>query len=365
VALLGARQVGKTTLALAVARHQRAHAQVFDLERKSDLARLADPLLALEPLRGLVVLDEIQRLPELFETLRVLADRRPVRARFLVLGSASPELLQKTGETLAGRVLFHELPGFSLREVGLGHWRAAWLRGGFPASFTARTNEASWRWREAFTRTFLERDVPQLGIGISPATLLRFWTMLAHVHGQTLNSSQLAGSLGVSDMTVRRYLDVLTRTFMVRVLPPWHENLKKRQVKAPKVYLRDTGILHSLLGMRTAEAVSGSPYAGASFEGFVIEQLVQALGLGERDCYFWATHQGAELDLLAVRNGRRLGFEVKLTRSPVVTASMRIAMQDLGLDRLDVIYPGDEVFPMAPRIRAVGLRHLFAAAGTW
>lgn len=357
VALLGARQVGKTTLARELARRAKAPVHLFDLERASDLARLADPQLALEPLKGLVVLDEIQHHPELFRTLRVLADRRPLPARFLVLGSATPTLLRQTSESLAGRIAFHELPGLALYEVK-DDWPRLWLRGGFPSSFTARTHDASWRWREGFIRTFLERDLPQLGSGIPAPTMRRFWSMLAHSHGQTANFSQLGGSLGIGDMTVRRYLDTLVQTFMVRTLAPWHENLSKRQVKAPKVYLRDTGVLHSLLGLRDDAGVRGSPYAGCSFEGVVIDSLIQTLGLKERECFFWGTYQGAELDLLVMRGGRRWGFEVKLSSSPSVTKSMQIAMVDLGLERLDVIHAGQHTFPLGPKIRAVAFELL-------
>jgi hypothetical protein len=349
--------VGKSTLARQVMLRAKGPVHFFDLERASDLARLSDPQLALEPLRGLVILDEVQHHPGLFTALRPLADRRPLPARFLVLGSASPELLRQTSETLAGRVVFHELAGFGLAEVK-GDWPRLWLRGGFPSSYTARSLAASWRWREGFIRTFLERDLPQLGVAVAAPTLRRFWTMLAHVHGQTANFSQLGGSLGVSDMTVRRYLDLLEQTFMVRTLQPWHENLAKRQVKAPKVYLRDTGLLHSLLGLRDEEDVRGSPSAGASFEGLAIDAVMSTLEASERECFFWATYQGAELDLLVVRGRQRRGFEIKLGSAPVLTKSMHIALEDLKLDRLDIIHAGDETYPLAPRVRAVPLRRL-------
>ena len=330
-----------------------------DLERSTDLARLTDPLLALEPLEGLIVLDEVQLRPELFPTLRGLGDRRPLPARFLVLGSASPQLLKQSSESLAGRVTFYVLPGLSLTEVKPTAWKKLWRRGGFPAAFTARTEDQSWRWREGFIRTFIQTDLPQLGIGVPAPTMLRFWTMLGHVHGQLINYSQLGGSLGVGDTTVRRYLDALVQTFMVRSLRPWHANLGKREVKAPKVYLRDPGMLHALLGIRTEQALLGSPAAGGgSFEGFVIEQLVDLLSLDERECFFWSTYQGAELDFLVIRDGKRRGFEIKLTVAPAVTRSMHIAMEDLKLDQLDVVHAGEHTFQLAPKIRAVAISRL-------
>ncbi|MBS1153315.1 MAG: family ATPase [Myxococcaceae bacterium] len=358
VALLGPRQVGKTTLARALARQAKQPVEFFDLERSSDLARLTDPLLVLEPLEGLIVLDEVQLRPELFPTLRVLADRRPLPARFLVLGSASPQLLKQSSESLAGRVAFYDLPGLGLAEVKPAIWKKLWRRGGFPAAFTAPTDDQSWRWREDFVRTFVQTDLPQLGLGVPAPMMLRFWTMLSHVHGQVINYSQLGGSLGVADNTVRRYLDALVQTFMVRALRPWHANLGKREVKSPKVYLRDPGVLHALLGIRTDAALQGSPYAGASFEGFVIEQLIELLGLDERECFFWSTYQGAELDFLVVRDGVRRGFEMKLTVAPSITRSMHIAMEDLKLDQLDVIHAGEHTFQLAPRIRAVAISRL-------
>ncbi len=352
VALVGARQVGKTTLANELAaQHPSAH--LFDLESSADLARLADPLLALEPLQGLVVLYEVQRRPELFPTLRVLADRRPLPARFLVLGSASPDLLRQSSESLAGRIAYYELPGFSLLETGPAAMDELWLRGGFPASYTARSDEASMRWRRNFVRTFVERDMPQLGIAIPGATMERFWTMLAHYHAQIWNASELGRAFGVSHHAVRRYLDALEGTFMVRSLKPWSANLGKRQVKAPKVYVRDTGLLHRLLDIRGREDLDRHPKVGASWEGFVIENILQTLELDERQCYFWATHSGAEIDLIVERSGRLRGFEVKRTSAPAVTRSMRTAVADLGVDSLDVIHAGEHTFPLAERIRAV------------
>jgi len=360
VGIVGARQVGKSTLAEMIGRDWGSEPTVFDLEDPRDVARLSDPMLALESLRGLVVLDEIQRLPDLFPVLRVLADRRDEPARFLVLGSASPFLLRQSSESLAGRIAYHQLDGLSLDEVDPDRQDALWVRGGFPSSFLAASEEESVRWRRAFVRTFIERDLPQLGIGIPADTVRRFWTMLAHVHGHTLNSSALARSFAVSDATVRRYLDALTSSLVVRQLRPWHENLRKRQVRSPKIYLSDSGVLHTLLGLDSREALEGHPQVGSSWEGFAITNVLERLGVRwNEDAYFWATHGGAELDLLVVRGTRRLGFEVKRTLSPTVTPSMRNALEDLRLERIDVLYPGRETFPLAKRIRAVPLEGMW------
>jgi predicted AAA+ superfamily ATPase len=358
VAILGPRQVGKTTLAHAVARKQSGQTVVFDLENETDLSRLSDPMLALAPLRGLVILDEIHRRPDIFPTLRVLSDRPKKPARFLVLGSASPELLRQSSETLAGRIAYHDLTGFSLEEVGPPAMNRLWLRGGFPRSFLARSDDLSRSWRRDFSRTFLERDLSQLGIAIPSATLGRFWAMLAHWHGQVWNASEFARAFGVSDMTVRRYLDILAGTFVARLLPPWHENVGKRQVKSPKVYISDSGLLHSLLGIASRDDLDRHPKVGASFEGFGIHAIVERLRARHEECFFWATHAGAELDLLIVRGRRRFGFEFKRTVSPTVTHSMRVALEDLKLARLDVIHAGDKSYPLAPRIRAVSLSRI-------
>jgi predicted AAA+ superfamily ATPase len=335
-ALLGPRQCGKTTLAreFAVGRD----AVTFDLESRPDLRRLQNPELALGAERGLVILDEIQARPELFDVLRVLVDRPRNRARFLLLGSASPDIVRGSSETLAGRVEFVELAGFDVRETGPASWPKLWLRGGLPRSFLARSNEDSLAWREGFVRTFLERDVPQLGIGIPAAALRRFWTMLAHYHGQTWNASELGRSMGLSDKTVRAYLDILTGTFMVRQLQPWHQNVGKRQVKSPKVYLRDTGLLHSLLEITDRRMLLGHPRVGASFEGFALEEVLHAVSPGQ--AFFWGTHGGAELDLFFVLDGRRHGVEIKLDEAPSASRSMWTAIEDLSLDHLWVVYPG-------------------------
>ncbi len=356
VALLGARQVGKTTLAGELARRRKGVVTRFDLERPEDLRRLSDPILGLEHLRGLVVLDEVQRLPEIFPVLRVLADRRPLRARFLVLGSAAPELLRQSSESLAGRVAHYQLDPIGVDEVKAEALGRLWLRGGFPRALLARSERASHEWRDEFVRAFVERDLPQLGAPMPPAAAHRFWAMLAHYHGQVLSYSELGRAFGVSDVTVRRWLDVLVGTFMVRLLPPWHANLGKRLVKAPKLYLTDSGILHSLLGVVRHEELERHPRVGASWEGFALRAVERALGARRGESYFWATHAGAELDLLVVRGRTRRGFEVKRTTSPTVTKSMRIALEDLGLSSLDVVHAGRETFPLAPRIRAVAAR---------
>ncbi|HEU4427322.1 MAG TPA: ATP-binding protein [Myxococcota bacterium] len=353
VALLGARQVGKSTLARELVR--RRGGEVFDLEDPAVVSRLQDPTTALAPLRGLVVLDEIQRRPELFPVLRVLADRPRRPARFLVLGSASPELLRQTSETLAGRVAFVELGGFGLDEVGVRAVTRLWVRGGFPRSFLARSDAESARWREDFIRTFLERDLPQLGIQVGAVAMRRFWTMVAHHHGQTWNSSELARSFAVSDTTTRRWLELLAATFMVRVLQPWSENIGKRQVKAPRAFVADSGLLHTLLGIGTARELESHPKVGASWEGYGIEIVLRHLGARPHEAFYWRTHTGAELDLLIVRGRTRLGFEFKRTLAPAVTPSMRSALADLGLTRLDVIYAGEDTYPLAPKVRAVPL----------
>jgi predicted AAA+ superfamily ATPase len=355
VAILGARQVGKTTLARQIAARRRGPSRVFDLENDDDRAALADPMRVLSPLRGLVVLDEVQHAPELFRTLRVLADRPKRPARFLVLGSASERLLRQSSESLAGRIAFHELPPLGLDEVGRRRLDRLWLRGGFPASFLAMDDDESLRWRKDFVRTFVERDLPQLGVTIPAATMSRFWSMLAHVHGQVWNASRLAAGFGVSHTTVMRWLDLLTATFVVRVLPPWQENLGKRQVKAPKVYVADTGLLHAFHDVATVDRLEGHPVAGPSWESLGIDAVVSRLGARRDQCFFWATHQGAELDLLVVAGGRRLGFEFKRTSAPTLTPSMRIALADLRLDGLVVVHAGAREFPMAERVRAVPL----------
>ena len=347
VALTGPRQCGKTTLARAIA-GDAAESTYFDLEAAVDRRRLDTPEQTLGRLSGLVIIDEVQRLPALFETVRVLVDRPENGARYLLLGSASPALVKGVSESLAGRVGLVDLGGFDLREVAADPWRTLWLRGGFPRSYLAPDARGSALWRESFVRTFLERDIPQFGITIPVETLRRFWTMIAHYHGQIWNAAELARSLGASERTARGYLDILAGAFMVRALPPWFENLKKRQVKAPKVYVRDTGLLHTLLDVVRESDLAGHPKVGASFEGFAMEQLLAAFETG--NAYFWATHGGAEIDLLITRGGKRYGFDCKLSDAPGTTRSMRVALDDLGLEHLWIVYAGDEAYSLDERI---------------
>jgi predicted AAA+ superfamily ATPase len=354
VSLLGPRQSGKTTLARELARNRPSTS--FDLENPTDVARLSLPMAALEPLRGLVVIDEIQRMPGLFEVLRVLADRPRTPARFLILGSADPTLIRGVSESLTGRVSHIDLGGFDLSEVGPSNFQKLWVRGGLPRSYLARSNAVSLAWRRDYVRDFLQRDLSELGVTIPSATLGRFWNMIAHYHGGIWNAAEFARSLGTAENTARHYLDLLSGAWAVRQLQPWFENMGKRQVRSPKVYVRDVGLLHALLGLETHERLTGHPKAGASFEGFVIEQVIALLSA--RDAYFWATHQGAELDLLVMHRGRRLGFEIKLTEAPALTKSMRIAMADLRLDELFVVYPGRASFPMGEKVEAVAIAKL-------
>ena len=356
VALVGPRQCGKTTTARWVVPADSPG--YFDLEDPASLTRLDEPMTALQPLRGIVVIDEIQRQPDLFPVLRVLADRRPRPARFLILGSASPALLQQSSETLAGRVETIALEGFRLDELGARTLSRHWRRGGFPPAYLARTEPDSFRWRRQLIRTFLERDLPQLGVRIPAATLLRFWTMLAHYHGNIWNAAELARSLGLSQPTVRQYLDLLSGLFLVRQLQPWHENLLKRQVRSPKVYVRDSGLLHALLGLRTERDLLGHPKLGGSWEGYALEEVLK-LTQPDEAC-FWATHAGAELDLLLFKNGRRYGVEVKHQDAPHLTASMRIAQTDLRLDHLTVLYPGARAYDLADHVRVAPLAALAA-----
>lgn len=349
VALLGPRQCGKTTLARQFVLPDSAN--YFDLEDPLSLARLDEAMIALRGLTGLVVIDEVQRRPELFPILRVLADREPLPARFLILGSATPALLRQSSESLAGRLETVHIGGLTFRDVGPAMHEQHWLRGGFPLSFLAASDTDSMAWRKTFIQTFLERDIPQLGIGIPAPTLLRFWTMLAHYHGQIWNAAEPARSLGVNEATVRRYLDLLESVFMVRQLPPWHANLKKRQVKSPKIYFHDSGLLHQLLGLRVQEDLLSHPKCGASWEGYVIEELLACFQPDE--AYFWATHAGAEIDLLLFKEGRRTGVEIKRADAPRLTPSMRTALTDLSLDRLLVMYPGERRYVLAENIEVL------------
>lgn len=357
VALLGPRQCGKTTLAREFV--AAGSLNYFDLEDPASLARLSEPELALRPLKGLVVIDEIQRRPDLFPLLRVLADRQPLPARFLILGSAAPDFLRQSSETLAGRLETFPLEGFRLADLGAGAQSRHWLRGGFPLAFTARSDANSIIWRRQFLQTFLERDMPQLGVTIPATALRRFWNMTAHYHGQIWNAAKLARALDINESTVRRYLDLMTGVFMVRQLPPWFENLAKRQVKAPKIYLRDSGLLHALLGIGNQRDLEHHPKVGASWEGYAVEEILKAFR--PDDAFYWATHNGAELDLLLFQSGRRIGIECKRTTAPVLTPSMRIALTDLKLDALHVVYPGTQRYPLADKVTAVPLAQIVNA----
>ncbi len=351
VALLGPRQCGKTTVGGQLLAADSSN--YFDLEDPASLSRLDEPMTALRELEGLVVIDEVQRRPELFPVLRVLADRVPLPAKFLILGSASPTLLRQSSESLAGRIALIQMNGFSLEEVGLAAHLRHWLRGGFPLSYLAEDDARSSLWRADFVRTFLERDLAQMGFAIPSSTMLRFWTMAAHYHGQIWNNAQIAGAMNIGEKSVRRCLDVLSDLYMIRQLQPWHANLKKRQVKSPKVYFRDTGLLHYLLGVRTEKDLWTHPKCGASWEGYVIEESLKAVA--PEEAFFWATHQGAEIDLVLIKDGHMLGVECKRVDAPRLTPSMRIALEDLKLERIGVVYPGAKRFPLAERVEAVPL----------
>lgn len=355
VALLGPRQCGKTTLANQFAAKQTpSKVHFFDCEDPRDLARLDNPMMVLEPCRELIIIDEIQRRPELFPALRVLVDQNRSR-RFLILGSASRDLIAQSSETLAGRISFMELSGFALHDVKKQDYRKLWIRGGFPRSFLARSEKVSAQWREDFIRTFLERDIPSLGIRIPASMLRRFWTMLSHYHGQIFNASELGRSLKTADTTVKRYLDLLSGTFLIRQLQPWFYNTKKRLVKRPKIYFRDSGLLHSLMAVNSENDLLNHPRLGASWEGFALEQVLTHLNLREEEAFFWATHTGAELDLVFRKRGRLWGIEVKYHEAPTVTRSMRSALTELELAHLWVVYPGDKIYPLEQNITAVGL----------
>jgi predicted AAA+ superfamily ATPase len=354
VVIVGPRQSGKSTLAREFV--PRGHANHFDLDDPVAVAALGEPRTTLERLRGLVVIDEVQRTPELFPALRALVDRADRPGRFLLLGSAGPQLLRQTGESLPGRVEVIEITPFDLAEVGVSRQDRLWLRGGFPPAFLAGDDTDASAWCTRAALRFVESDLPRLGVAVPAPTMLRFWTMLAHLHGQVWNAADPARSMGVGETTVRRYLDWLSQALVVRQLQPWHENLGKRQVKAPKVYFRDTGLLHALLGIRGADALAVHPRSGASWEGYALEQVLR---VAQPDgAWFWATHAGAELDLLMMRDGRRVGVEFKRADAPRVTPSMRIAQRDLSLDALYVVYPGDRRYRLADGIEATPLASL-------
>ena len=354
VVLSGPRQCGKTTLARELLDPESIN--YFDLEDPASLARLDEPMTALRALHGLVVIDEVQRRPELFPTLRVLADRSELPARFLILGSASGDLLRQTSESLTGRMERVNIDGFALFELGAAVADRLWLRGGFPLSYLAANDQDSAVWRKQFILTLLERDFPQWGVRVPAQALRRFWAMLAHYHGQTWNAAEPARALGVSESTARRHLDLLTDALLIRQLPPYHANLSKRQVKAPKIYIRDSGLLHALLGVDSEKALLTHPKIGASWEGFVIEQVLSCEP--HDDAYFWATHQGAEIDLVLRRGDALLGVECKRADAPSMTPSMRIALQDLDLRRIAVLYPGTKRYRLAERVEAVPLQAL-------
>ncbi|MFZ1731541.1 MAG: ATP-binding protein [Bacteroidota bacterium] len=358
--IIGARQVGKTTLARIVGDGLGWKVTHIDLEDPEDLERMKEPMMALRDLRGLIIIDEIQRTPEIFPVLRVLADRHEAHTRYLILGSASPDLLRQGSESLAGRIAFHELGGFTLPDLGIESLGQLWLRGGFPRSYLAKDDASSLLWRREYIQTFLERDIPQLGSSVPAATLRRFWNMIAHYHGQLWNAAELSRSFGLSDASVRRYLDLLTSALVLRQLSPWHENLGKRQIKSPKVYVADSGILHALLGIENAEDLHVRPQIGASWEGFFLDQIIRLVGLRWDECYFWRTTAGAELDLFFMHRGRRIGVEIKRTSTPKITPSMRSALQDLKLDELILLHAGQKSFPLAENIHAVAADRLLA-----
>jgi len=353
VAIIGARQVGKTTITHEIATLIKMPIHRFDLEDPEDLARLNEPKLALKDLTGLVIIDEIQRKPELFPLLRVLADRDDKAAQFLILGSASPKLLKQSSESLAGRISYYSLNGFAVDEIDSKDELKLWIRGGFPRSYLASSEKESFAWRKDFIRTFLERDIPQLGFHIPAMTLHRFWNMLAHYHGQIWNGSELGRAFGMSHASVKRYVDLLTDALVVWQLKPWYQNMSKRQVKAPKVYIRDSGILHGLLGIESFLALEKHPKIGASWEGFVLSELLHQLKVEQSEAYFWATHAGAELDLLVFINGQPIGFEIKRTTSPKMTPSINNSLTDLKLDRLFVIHAGDHEFQIHEKVNAI------------
>ena len=354
-AILGPRQCGKTTLARSIS--ETIKSTLFDLEDPADFELLkSNPKQIFNGLEGLVIIDEIQRLPELFPLLRVLADEADSKRKYLILGSASPDLIRNSSESLAGRIGFVNLTGFRLNEVGTENLRNLWLRGGFPRSYLAQNDDQSYKWRNDFIQTFLERDISMYGFNIPPVTLRRFWQMLAHYHGQVWNGAEFARAMGVSEPTVKRYLDILTGTYMIRQLQPWYENLKKRQVKAPKVYIRDSGILHTLLTLEDDKILTHVK-VGASWEGFVTEQLIQVLNT--RDCYFWRTHTGAELDLMVVKNGKKLGFEIKYSDVPKITRSMNSVIEDLNLDKLYLLYQGKRKLQLQEKIYALPADEIF------
>lgn len=357
VAILGPRQCGKTTLARDyIARFDAGQVHFFDLEDPDDINRLSDPRLTLERLRGLIVIDEVQRIPDLFPLLRVLLDRRPLVQRYLILGSASRDLIRQSSESLAGRIAYLNLTPFTIAETG--DTERLWLRGGFPRAYLLDDARDSFNWRSAYITNLLEKDLPALGVEFSATRMRRLWAMLAHYHGKVFNASDLARSLDVSQPTIRRYLDLLAGTFMIRLLQPWFANIGKRQVKSPKVYFRDAGILHYFYGVSSADELFKHPSVGASWEGFAMEQVIETQHALWDECYFWAKHSEAELDLLLVKGQAFSAFEFKFSSAPKITPSMRSAIRDLGLSHISVVYPGDHSYPLSEHISVASLKDL-------
>lgn len=357
VAILGPRQCGKTTLARQFSAEVKERTAFFDLENPQDLNRLQDPLTALKHLKGVVIIDEIQRQPELFPILRVLVDQ-PKAAKFIILGSASIELIRQSSESLAGRVSYIEMGGFSLAHIPKTKSNRLWIRGTFPRSYLAASEASSFQWRRDFISAFLERDIPNLGIKIPAKSLHTFWAMLAHFHAQIFNASEIGRSLSISDHTAQRYLDLLSGTFMMRQLRPWHFNMKKRLVKRPKIYFRDSGIFHNLLNVENKQQVLTHPKLGASWEGFILEEIIKHFQLKEDEVYYWRTHNGAELDLMFEKKGKRFGVEIKYTQAPQLTPSIRSALSELSLSHIWLIYPGEKQYPLHPRVTVVPLEKI-------
>lgn len=350
--LIGPRQCGKTTTAKEIADHYPGTVYHFDLEDERDQNKMREPLLTLENLEGLIIIDEIHHVPDLFKSLRVLVDQKKDR-KFLVLGSASGELLKQTSESLAGRITFVEMAPFQLKEVDLAE--QLHTRGGFPLSYLAESEEVSVAWRKGYIKTFLERDIPSLGFQLFPQNLRRFWTMLAHYHGQIFNASEIGTSLGINYKTSQHYLDILESTFMMRRLTPWIANIKKRQVKAPKIYFNDSGLLHSLLGIHNHDDLLGHPKLGASWEGFAIEQIIRSSKADKESCFYWRTQNGAELDLIILKNGKMHGFEFKYSSKPSLTKSLHYVLEDLTPATMTIIVPGNEEYSIHEKVRVCGL----------
>lgn len=355
IGILGPRQSGKTTLARQIAKEYDGEVHYFDLEDPGDMILLDNPKAALEGLKGLIVIDEIQHIQSLFPLLRVLVDREANEQTFLILGSASQELIRHSSESLAGRIEYIELTPFSYLETQ--ELDNLWIRGGFPRSYLAINEEASLRWRDSYIKTFLERDIPKLGIQIPPQNMYRFWMMLTHYHGNILNASELGRSLSLSSPTIRKYLDILTGTFMVRQLQPWFENIGKRQIKSPKIYIRDSGLLHALLKVENTRQLASHFKLGASWEGFAIEEILRHHHIRPEEAFFWGTQGGSEIDLFFMQHGRRYGFEFKYTDTPKTTKSMHLSKTDLKLDELHIIYPGTKSYNLGDTIQCHGLIH--------